>query len=252
MRLHTREWGTPGGPLLVCLHGVTSHSGRYERLARERLAGYRVVAVDLRGHGRSGWEPPWDVETHLADLVETVGERAVWIGHSFGGRLVAELAAAKPELVERAVLLDPALHIDPSAALEQAEGTRVEARFASAAEYADARIAGGTILLADRELVVAELAEDVVPAEDGDRLRVHYCRSAVIGAWSEMARPAPPWPACQTLVVLGEGSWIRVKVPRIATIASVVVPGGHTVLWDAYDETADAIERFLTTTGGSE
>jgi hypothetical protein len=65
-----------------------------------------------------------------------------------------------------------------------------------------------------------------------------------------MAREAPPWPRCQTLVVLGEESWIKVKVPRIATIASVVVPGGHTVLWDAFTETADAIERFLTTTGG--
>jgi lipase len=252
MKLHTREWGTAGAPLVVCLHGVTSHSGRFERLARERLGGYRVVAVDLRGHGHSGWEPPWDLETHLADLVETVGEPAVWMGHSFGGRLVAELAAARPDLVERAVLLDPALHIDPPTALEQAEGTRIEVRFDSAAGYADARLEGGTVLRAGRELVVAEVADDLVPAEDGDRLRVRYCRSAVIGAWSEMASPAPPWPRCRTLVVLGADSWIRVAVPRIATIASVVVPGGHTVLWDAFDETADAIERFLTTTGGSE
>jgi lipase len=246
VRLAAREWGDPRGPLVVCLHGVTSHAGRYERLARERLAGRRVVALDLRGHGRSGWEPPWDAEAHVADLVETVGEPATWIGHSFGGRLVAELAARHPERVERAVLLDPALHIDPATALEQAETVRPDTFFASVEAYADARLAGGTILRASRELLVEELAEDLVPAQGAPAetpLRVHFCRSAVIGAWSVMAAPAPPWPRCPTLLVLGEGSWIPVDVP--AGVEPVVVPGGHTVLWDAFDETADAVERFL-------
>jgi lipase len=254
MRLAVREWGTPDGPLLVCLHGVTSHAGRYERLARERLGGYRVVAVDLRGHGRSGWEPPWDADEHVADLLDTVEERATWLGHSFGGRLVAELAVRHPERVERAILLDPALHIPPATALEQAEAARVDAYFPSAEAYADFRFAGGTILRASRELVAAELEEDLVEADGAPPetpFRVHYCRSAVVGAWSVMARPAPPWPTCPTLVVLGEESWIEVKVPRLANLASVAVPGGHTLLWDAFDETAAAIERFLETTGGS-
>ncbi len=50
----------------------------------------------------------------------------------------------------------------------------------------------------------------------------------------------------QTLVVLGEpypGS--SVPVPRLATIRQVVVPGGHSVLWDDFDATADAIASFL-------
>jgi lipase len=251
MRLSSRTWGPADAPLLVCLHGVTSHAGRFRRLAEERLTGYRVLALDLRGHGGSGWEPPWDADQHLADLLETVEEPATWVGHSFGGRLVAELAERHPERVERAVLLDPALHIPPATALEQAETVRLEQRFASVADYADARIAGGTILRAPRELLLEELADDLVPAEDGDGLRVHFCRSAVVGAWSVMARPAPRWPRCPTLVVLGEGSWIKVRVPRIANIASVLVPGGHTVLWDAFDETAAAIERFFDQTGGA-
>ena len=104
---------------MVCVHGVTAHGGRFRDLAGP-LESKRVVAVDLRGHGRSTWDAPWTVETHLADLLETadalgIGE-ATWIGHSFGGRLVAELAATNPERVERAVLLDPAMHIDPAIA----------------------------------------------------------------------------------------------------------------------------------------
>ena len=67
----------------------------------------------------------------------------------------------------------------------------------------------------------------------------------MIVAWSEMASQAPPWPRCPTLVVCGERSWIRLAVPRIGNIAQVIVPGGHSVLWDDFDATADAIVRFL-------
>ena len=114
MELHVVEWGDPDAPPVVCLHGVTGHAGRFRQLAEERWAGrFHVFAPDLRGHGRSGWEPPWDVATHVADLVETVDalgiEQADWVGHSWGGRLVLELAAVHPERIRRAVLLDPAI-----------------------------------------------------------------------------------------------------------------------------------------------
>ena len=248
MQLHTEQWGPADGQLVVCLHGVTSRLSRFRRLANDALGGFRVVGVDLRGHGESGWSPPWDVETHVADLLETVEEPAVWMGHSFGGLLVAELAARAPEHVERAVLLDPALHIDPSTALAQAEAVRLETTFGSLDEYVDFRYASGTILRAPRELVEAESAEDLVSAAEGGGLRVHYCRSAIVTAWSEMATPSPPLPECPTLVVLGEASWIPFHGEPRASTEIVKVPGGHTVLWDAYDETAAAVSAFLTST----
>ena len=167
MQLHTEQWGPADGQLVVCLHGVTSRLSRFRRLARRGASRrFRVVGVDLRGHGESGWSPPWNVETHVADLLETVSEPAIWMGHSFGGLLVAELAARAPEHVQRAVLLDPALHIDPSTALAQAEAIRHETTFDSLDEYVDYRYASGTILRAPRELVEAESAEDLVPGEE--------------------------------------------------------------------------------------
>src|SRR5215469_18639308 len=124
MLLHVHEWGDPQGEPLVCLHGVTGYAAVYQRLAEERWSKYRVLAFDLRGHGRSGWEAPWTFATHVADLVETSAELGVlsadWVGHSFGGRLVLELAAAHPELVEKAVLLDPAIQIAPHVAADSA------------------------------------------------------------------------------------------------------------------------------------
>ena len=142
------------------------------------------------------------------------------------------------------MLLDPALHIDASTALAQAEATRRETTFGSLGEYVDFRYASGTLLRAPRELVEAESAEDLVPGED-TRLRVHYCRSAVVTAWSEMATPAPPLPECPTLLVLGEASWIPFRGEPRANTEVVTVPGGHTVLWDAYDETSAAVSAFL-------
>ena len=61
-----------------------------------------------------------------------------------------------------------------------------------------------------------------------------------------MASSTPPWPRCPTLVVCGERSWIPVAVPRNGQITRVDVPGGHSVLWDDFDATADAIVQFLS------
>jgi pimeloyl-ACP methyl ester carboxylesterase len=97
VRLNTCSWDHGGGSPIVCVHGVSGHAQSFRKLAEDTLADRRVLALDLRGHGRSGWEPPWNLETHVADLAETATahavERATWIGFSLGGRLVAELAA---------------------------------------------------------------------------------------------------------------------------------------------------------------
>ena len=84
-----------------------------------------MLAPDLLGHGSSPYEPPWDLETHVNAVVETVGAApAILIGHSFGGRLALELAARAPKLVPKLVLLDPAIHVLPHVALFAAENAR--------------------------------------------------------------------------------------------------------------------------------
>ena len=248
MRLSTVEWGDPAGAPIICLHGVTGHGRRFRRLGEERLADRRVIGVDYRGHGRSGWEPPWSVEQHVADLVETSAALgitgAAWLGHSFGGKLVAELSARHPDLVERAILLDPAMHVEPAVAGERADLARAEVSFGTPDEAVEARLSDGSLFTTPRDLLEEEAREHLVEGSDG-RYRWEWSPAAVIVAWSEMASQAPPWPRCPTLVVCGERSWITLAVPRIGNIAQVIVPGGHSVLWDDFDATADAIVRFL-------
>ena len=246
-QLHVVEWGDPSGAPVVCIHGLTGHSGRYGRLAG-RLDGRRVIAVDLRGHGRSTWEAPWRIATHVADLLETADDlgvgSATWIGHSLGGRLVAELARAQPERVERAVLLDPAMHIEPAVASERAALALGDLSFGSPDDAIDARLGDGTLFSTQRETLVAEAEEHLERGDDG-RYRWRYSPAAAVTAWSELATPPPPWPECPTLVVVGAQSWIRNRVPRLPHLTSVPVPGGHSVLWDDPDETAAAVVAFL-------
>lgn len=254
MRLHLHEWGDPGAPTLVCLHGITAHGARFDRLARERLARrFHVVAPDLRGHGRSGWEPPWSLEQHLEDLLETVPEDArLWVGHSFGGRLVLELAGRHPERLDRGVLLDPALWVPPHHAFEQAEATCADRSYGSVEEAVDARFADGSIHGAPRELLEEDFSAHLAPGEDG-RLRPRFARSAVIAAWGEMSR-TPPQHALEVPLLVARAVEAEICPPVLldayrltagALLETAELPGGHIVMWDAFAETADAIERFL-------
>jgi lipase len=251
--LHVHEWGPPEAPRVICLHGVTSHGRHFARLA-EALPELRVVAPDLLGHGSSPYEPPWRIDDHLDAIVETVGlEPGMLVGHSFGGRLAFELAARYPEVASRLVLLDPALLVPPHVALAAAENARGDRAYVSFEEGIDRRFEESQLHRAPRELLVEELAVHLVLDDDG-RHRYRYCQSAVVAAYGEMASQPPPFERVRvpTLLVLGERSYVpydhllEAHQAALGELLEVrVLPGGHTVLWDALDETIDAVAGFL-------
>lgn len=256
MELNVHEWGDPAAPAVVCLHGLNAHGRRFRRLAEERLAKhFRVVAPDLRGHGNSDWEPPWTVATHAHDVLETMDaagiRRASWIGHSYGGRLVVELAALAPERIERAALLDPAIQLLPHVGFDFAERERHDSSFASPVEAIAARLDTGTPT--PRAALEEEMREHLVRHPDG-RLRFRYCQSAVVSMYGELCTPAPPPETLRVPTLLlhaGQFDLVRedqLDAYRLALgdlVEIVEVPGGHMVYWDAYEETAAVVEAFL-------
>jgi pimeloyl-ACP methyl ester carboxylesterase len=100
------------GPLVVLAHGMGDSREAYRLLTPALVnAGYRVAAVDLRGHGESsvGWASytRTDLAGDLIALVKHLGGPAVLIGHSIAGGAVTIAAAKAPELVTALVELAP-------------------------------------------------------------------------------------------------------------------------------------------------
>jgi pimeloyl-ACP methyl ester carboxylesterase len=95
------------------VHATGLHGRCWDRVV-EALPDRRVIAVDVRGHGRSSCPPPPYPWSHLAqDIVEVIEQLALegiaGVGHSMGGHLVARAAAASPSRFDRLLLLDPAI-----------------------------------------------------------------------------------------------------------------------------------------------
>ncbi|MBV2356249.1 alpha/beta hydrolase [Streptomyces sp. J2-1] len=109
MRLHTHTWGT-GTRTAVLVHGIMSDHRTWHRVAPELVdRGYRVVGVDLRGHGASG-RGGYGAESWADDLVETLpGGADLVIGHSLGA--LALVLAVERLAPRRAVYCDPAWDI---------------------------------------------------------------------------------------------------------------------------------------------
>jgi lipase len=249
VRLHVFEWGDSEAPPVICVHGATGHGRRFKQLAEERWAEqFRVIAVDLRSHGFSTWEPPWTIETHVGDLVDTIGALGIaeadWVGHSLGGRLVVELAARHPEVIRRAVLLDPAIQLPTQLAESAAAGEERDPVWESVlACYASRDDTTG----ADERRALADLELQLERMPNG-RLRRRTSQGAVKAVYRELAgEPPPPGPVSMLVVYAPEGGITSEKQAlRYGGAGVVEVPGGHMVMWSAFDETAEAVLRFLT------
>jgi pimeloyl-ACP methyl ester carboxylesterase len=103
-------------PVTVALHGITSNSRAWLAVARALGDRAALVALDLRGRGDSRTLPgPYGLDAHVDDTLELLDalelERAVLVGHSLGGYIVARLAVEHPERVRALVLVDGGLPI---------------------------------------------------------------------------------------------------------------------------------------------
>jgi len=111
IRLHITSLGQ--GPLVVMCHGFPGlwYSWRHQ-LPVLAAAGYRAVAVDTRGYGRS--DRPTDIDAYDSDqqvadmlgVLDALGEeQAVFVGHDFGAALVCNLAVRAPQRVRAVVVM---------------------------------------------------------------------------------------------------------------------------------------------------
>jgi pimeloyl-ACP methyl ester carboxylesterase len=111
------------GPPVVAVHGITSSSRAWLAVARALAGRASLLAVDLRGRGRSNALPgPYGLAAHVADLVAVLDafglERAVLAGHSLGAYVVARFAVEHAERAQAVVLVDGGLAIPGAEGVE--------------------------------------------------------------------------------------------------------------------------------------
>ncbi|AUG75515.1 hypothetical protein CFP65_0553 [Kitasatospora sp. MMS16-BH015] len=237
MKLNTQEWGT-GDRVALLVHGIMSDHRTWRRVGpalAER--GYRVIAVDQRGHGlspRGAGETPQEryaLEAYAEDLVETLPAGVsleLAVGHSLGGitllRAVERLAPARAVYVDPAWQFGQAEGVDPAMFVEFRHATREQ-------------IAG------------------LNPRWEAEDIEVEL---ATLAAWdpdSALAMPGqhsglPVAPAVPSLVVLADQSFLvsaeDAELLRRRGFEVRTVPGaGHTVHRDDHEGFLAALEGWI-------
>jgi pimeloyl-ACP methyl ester carboxylesterase len=123
-------WGPCDAPIVLVVHGILDHGAAWGVVAQQLAArGYRVMAPDLRGHGRSAHASPaasYNFLDLLADL-DAIGSKLAapftLVGHSLGAAIAAAYTAVRPDRVRSLILVEPPL--PPSEDRRPINGLRV-------------------------------------------------------------------------------------------------------------------------------
>ncbi len=237
------------GPAVLLVHGFSLDLDMWREMAPLLAVGHSVVAVDLRGFGRS--DPPTGAYTHMADLAALMDglaiERAAIVGLSMGGGVALDFALAHPGRVSALVAVDATLD---GFAWTIDWDLRVRER--TLEEIRAAWLASELLAWPQRDPAVAAWMAQQVGAYSGWhwRHRNPHARSVrpTIERLAEIKTP--------TLALVGEHD-----LPDFRAIASILardIPGarlevmsgvGHLPPMEAPEATANAVFEFLNDVG---
>lgn len=257
-----RVWEEPGAPTAVLIHGNGAHAGWWEPILPWLAPGWRVVAMDLRGHGESEWaEPPrYRLVDYVADAVAVLDELAPGpvplVGHSMGGRVAVQLAAMHPDRVSAIALLDTRLDpVDPRLARQwrgHMAGRRHGRAYASREEALAAFRFVPDEPVVDPAIVRALAARAIVERSPG--VWTFRFDRGVLTTDGDQAGDLHRHLGglrCPVLVGSGERSWVlgereRGLVRRLVPHADVrVFPGAHHFLLHCPERVGPAVRGFL-------
>ncbi len=225
VRLAWTEWGPAiSSRVAVCVHGLTRNSRDFDMLARALAGdGWRVLAVDVPGRGRSEWlrrAEDYSYPVYAAVIAALLGrldsDAVSWIGTSMGGIIGMALAAQPATPIRRLVLNDVGALVPKDAIARIAAYVGRDDRFANLAELEAhlRRVHAPFGPLTDAEW--RHLATfSSAPAENGT-LRLHYDPAIAVPIKAVEPADAVLWPlwdaiACPTLILRGAESDILLR-----------------------------------------
>jgi len=152
-RIRSRRWGPEGSPLLLCVHGLSANLSGFSYLAEGLVSRDRqVVAIDLRGRGRSEVTPPgsYGLDNHARDVLDVAAalgaEQFDLAGWSLGALICMRVALRDGAKLRSVTLVDHAGPTDPAALAPVRSGlARLDAVVPTKGAYLSAIRAGGVI-----------------------------------------------------------------------------------------------------------
>jgi pimeloyl-ACP methyl ester carboxylesterase len=142
LTLAAYEWSRTGVPL-VFIHGYGNDSHVWDEVCPAFAPHYRTLAITLRGHGDSDWDPQANYDhgsmaRDLASAFDAAGcERVVVVGHSMGARVAMRFAGEHPERMAGFAIVDSAPTLDARGVTRiSLEARSGPVSFASVDEYA--------------------------------------------------------------------------------------------------------------------
>ncbi len=111
-RFHFSEWGEPGRPQILLLHGGNQSSHSWDLVSLHLAERFHVFALDQRGHGDSEWSPELDysIDAMVQDAAAFIADQQlrepIVFGHSMGGRVSLTLAVTHPGIARALVIVD--------------------------------------------------------------------------------------------------------------------------------------------------
>ena len=261
LRFHYRDWPSrrAGAPDLVLLHGYTGHARSWDAFAEGMTDRYRVLALDQRGHGETGWAPAerYGVEDMADDLEAFVAALRLrsfsLVGLSMGGMVAMEYAGRRPAALAALVIVDIGPEIVASGVQRIQAGVRTSDVFESRDEaFAAARAVNPLPPEAHHR---HRVDYSLMRTEDG-RWTWRYDRALRSGALR--TRDAErAWRSCADIAVptqLIRGSLSDILSAETATRMIEVIPdarfaevgnSGHAIPLDAPDGFLAAAREFL-------
>lgn len=262
LRFHFRDWPSKrlNAPSLVLLHGFTGHSRSWDAFAEAMTDRYRVLALDQRGHGETGWAAPdqYGIDDMINDLesfVRALGlQDFTLIGLSMGGLVTMEYAGRRPKPLAACVIVDIGPEIDRSGS------SRIQANVQAVDSFAS-REEAFAVARADNSRPPEALHRQrsdagLMRTEDG-RWTYRYDRTLRSPGNLRLRDPETAWRSCanieaSTQIVRGELS--DILSPQIAERMARTIPdarlvtvanAGHGVPYDAPEGFLAAVREFL-------
>jgi pimeloyl-ACP methyl ester carboxylesterase len=274
LRLHYVDWGNPGAPPLILLHGGRDHCRNWDGVASRLRREWHIIAPDLRGHGDSQWSTDgyYNMPGYIYDLAQLVHQQqlapATIVAHSLGGNIALRYAGIFPDNVRKLVAIEG---LGPAPKVLAERGVKPiaarTARWVELQRELAGRLPRRYASIEDAFKRMQEANRHLSP-EQARHLTQHGVNQNEDGTYSwkfdNYVRVWPPYDltqaeleelwariACPTLLVYGKESWASnpAEDGRAAHFrnAQVVMfeKAGHWVHHDQLDAFLDTVSKFL-------